>query len=142
VQRALVGAERVAEIFATPAGLTEPVGLPELPTIKGHVQLHHVTFGYRPDRPVLHDVTLEIRPGQMLALIGASGAGKTTVVSLLCNYYDTDTGQVLLDGHPLHHFDRDSSRRQVAAVLQEPMLFNASIRTTSATDGSTPPTPR
>jgi len=128
VQRALVGAERVAEILATPAGLTEPVGLPELPTIKGHVQLQHVTFGYRPDRPVLHDVTLEIRPGQMLALIGASGAGKTTVVSLLCNYYDTDTGQVLLDGHPLHHFDRDSSRRQVAAVLQEPMLFNASIR--------------
>ncbi len=128
VQRALVGAERVAEILATPAGLTEPVGLPELPTIKGNVQLQHVTFGYRPDRPVLHDVTLEIRPGQMLALIGASGAGKTTVVSLLCNYYDTDTGQVLLDGHPLHHFDRDSSRRQVAAVLQEPMLFNASIR--------------
>jgi ATP-binding cassette subfamily B protein len=69
-----------------------------------------------------------ISPGEVVALIGASGAGKTTAVSLLLSYYDPDTGMVTLGGHALHRFDPGSSRRQIAAVLQEPMLLNASVR--------------
>jgi len=86
-----------------------------------------VDFGYTPGHSVLHDVTFEVAPGEVVALIGASGAGKTSIVSLLLSYYDPDAGEVRIDGHRLGRFDPDSARRQVAAVLQEPMLFNASI---------------
>jgi ABC-type multidrug transport system fused ATPase/permease subunit len=87
-----------------------------------------VSFSYEAGTPVLSDVSFGISPGEVVALIGASGAGKTTAVSLLLSYYDTDAGAVTLDGYPLHRFDPASSRGQIAAVLQEPMLLNASVR--------------
>jgi len=127
LQRALVGAERVVDILDTPTTLAERVGAPPLPPVRGTVTLNHVTFGYDPDEPVLHDVDLVVSPGEIVALIGASGAGKTTIVSLLLSYYDPQAGAVGLDGHPLHRFDPDSCRHQVSAVLQEPMLFDASV---------------
>jgi len=127
LQRALVGAERVVDILDTPTTLAERVGAPPLPPVRGTVTLNHVTFGYDPDEPVLQDVNLGISPGEVVALIGASGAGKTTIVSLLLSYYDPQAGAVGLDGHPLHRFDPDSCRHQVSAVLQEPMLFDASV---------------
>lgn len=126
-QRALVGAHRVVEILDAPCWFVERSGAPPLPATSSTVAFSHVTFGYAPNRPVLRDVSLRIDPGEMVAVIGPSGAGKTTLVSLLLSYYDTDAGQVCLGGHPLHLFDPDSCRHQVAAVLQEPMLFNASI---------------
>ncbi|MDX6600307.1 MAG: ATP-binding cassette, subfamily bacterial [Gaiellales bacterium] len=127
-QRALVGAERVVEILDAPAVENERAGAPALPPITGEVRFQHVTFGYEPDTPVLSGVSFGISPGEVVALIGASGAGKTTAVSLLLSYYDADGGKVTLDGYALHEFDPASSRRQVAAVLQEPMLLNASVR--------------
>lgn len=127
-QRALVGAHRVAEILDPPPGNDERCGAPELPSgVKG-IELSRVTFGYRPDRPVLHDVSLKVRAGETLALIGPSGAGKTSVVSLMLCYYEPDRGQVLLGKHRLDRFDPDSCRQQVAAALQEPMLFNTTVR--------------
>jgi len=127
LQRALVGAERVVDILDAPTDLAERVGAPRLPPVRGHLALDHVTFGYDPEDPVLRDVSFTVAPGEVVALIGASGAGKTTIVSLVLSYYDPQTGAVALDGHPLHHTDPNSARRQVAAVLQEPMLFDTTI---------------
>ena len=126
-QRALVGVERVIQVLDAPDELRERHDDPPLPAVRGEVAFSRVTFGYAPHRPVLHEVDLQVHQGEMVAVIGASGAGKTTLVSLLLSYYDPDRGAVHLDGHPLRQFDPDSARRQVAAVLQEPMLFDASV---------------
>jgi ATP-binding cassette subfamily B protein len=131
IQRALVGAARVGEILNAPAGQRERRGRLDLsPGLEayGLVEFRDVTFGYVPEHPVLRGLSLAIRPGEVVALVGASGAGKTTVVSLLLSYYDADTGAIEIDGKDTRDFNPPSVRRQVAAVLQEPMLFQASVR--------------
>jgi ABC-type multidrug transport system fused ATPase/permease subunit len=128
VQRARVGAERVAEVLDAPLAVQERHGGQLLRAVRGQVEFQAVTFGYTPERMVLHGVDLSIRPGEMVALVGSSGAGKTTVVSLLLNYYDADSGVVAIDGQDVRQFDPPSVREQIAAVLQEPMLFNTSVR--------------
>ncbi len=128
VQRALVGAARVAEVLDVTPDVHERREPRALPLVEGQVEFHGVTFGYDPARPVLRDFTLTLRRGETVALVGASGAGKTTVVSLLLAYYDPDRGAVTIDGHDLRAYDPSSIRRRIAAVLQEPMLFQASVR--------------
>lgn len=128
VQRALVGAERVAEMLDADPGVRERRDARRLKPARGLVEFRDVTFGYSPERPVLRGFTLTIRPGETVALVGASGAGKTTAVSLLLAYYDPDAGAVGIDGQNLRCLDPPSIRRQIAAVLHEPMLFQASVR--------------
>lgn len=128
VQRALVGAERVAEVLDADPTLRERRGTEALPPVCGDVAFSRVTFGYDPAHPVLRDFSLTMRRGETVALVGASGAGKTTVVSLLLAYYDADAGAVTIGGNDVRNYDPPSVRRQIAAVLQEPMLFQASVR--------------
>jgi ATP-binding cassette subfamily B protein len=126
LQRAMVGAERVTDILDVPAGLKDRPGA-RLPPVTGRVAFRHVTVSYGPGRPALRDVSFTIAPGEVVALIGPSGAGKTTVDSLLLSYYDPGQGTVSLGRHQLRDFGAASCRCQVAAVLQEPMLFDATI---------------
>lgn len=128
VQRALVGAERVGEILDADPVLQERRGKVALESARGLVRFEDVSFGYTPSQPVLRGFNLTINPGEVVALVGASGAGKTTVVSLLLAYYDCDSGSVSIDGQDLRSVDPRAVRRNVAAVLQEPMLFPTSIR--------------
>lgn len=128
LQRARVGAERVAELLDVPPELRERGQSRRLEATAGRVVFRDVTFGYVPGRAVLRGLNLTVRPGEVVGLVGTSGAGKTTVVSLLLAYYDPDDGVVAIDGQNLRHVDPSSARQQIAAVLQEPMLFHASIR--------------
>src|SRR5205807_2329603 len=97
------------------------------PLVRGHVRLEGVTFGYEPGRPVLRGVCLEALPGQTVAVVGATGAGKTTLVSLVARLFDPWEGRVTIDGHDLRDLQLKSLRAQVGLVLQEPFLFPLSI---------------
>ncbi|XP_035284118.1 antigen peptide transporter 2a isoform X1 [Anguilla anguilla] len=99
-------------------------------TLRGHVQFQNLTFSYptRPDRPALQSFSLELKPGHMTALVGASGGGKSTCVSLLERFYQPQDGEILLDGQPLHRYQHKYLHSKVAMVGQEPVLFSGSIR--------------
>jgi ATP-binding cassette, subfamily B, bacterial len=113
--------------------LDERPEVPERPNARsvtraaGAVAFRGVSFSYGPDRPVLHDVSFEVPPGTRLGIVGATGAGKTTLISLLTRFYDPTGGQILLDGVDLRDYKVDDLRRQFAIVLQEPVLFSVSI---------------
>jgi ATP-binding cassette subfamily B protein len=104
----------------------EPQAKP-LPRIVGHVEFDHVTFGYAPDRPVLHDVCFEAKPGQMVALVGATGSGKSSIISLIARFYQPQRGRVLVDGHDIRHVTGDSLHRQMGLVLQQNYLFSGTV---------------
>lgn len=91
--------------------------------IRGHVEFRHVHFSYVPGTPVLTDVSLEARPGQTIALVGPTGAGKTTIASLLARFYDLDAGEILVDGVDIRKLKRQGLRRQIGIVLQQTFLF-------------------
>ncbi len=127
IQGASGSARRVIEILETPCDVADAPGASPLPRVRGHVCLEHVDFGYEPDRPVLNDVSLEARPGQMIAIVGPTGAGKSTLVSLLPRFFDPWHGRVTIDGHDVRSWLLKSLRSQVALVPQEPFLFPVTI---------------
>ncbi|GAC1537290.1 MAG: ABC transporter transmembrane domain-containing protein [Herpetosiphon sp.] len=128
IQRALVAAERVSEVLDAPANLRERRAVRNIAATGGLVEFKNVRFGYDCDRPIIRGLDLTIRPNEVVALVGASGAGKTTVVSLLLNFYDPDTGLITFDGQNISDFDPRSVRENITAVLQEPMLFQTTVR--------------
>ncbi len=111
----------------TPSVAERPDAIP-LPPITGRVTLEHVTFGYDPDVPVLHDVDLEIRAGEVVAVVGPTGGGKSTIARLVSRFHDPQTGRVLVDGHDLRDVTLASLRRQLGVVPQEPFLFHGTVR--------------
>jgi ATP-binding cassette subfamily B protein len=127
LMQALAGAERVYNLLDTPADVTDLPDAVPLPRIVGHVQFEHVTFGYNADRPVLHDVNFEAKPGQMIALVGATGSGKSSIVSLIARFYQPQQGRVLVDGHDVRHVTGDSLHRQTGLVLQANYLFAGTV---------------
>ncbi len=125
--KAAVGYERIREIFDTEPEVRDlPSALPA-PPLRGEIEFDHVHFGYAPDQPVLKDVTFKIAPGEMMALVGPTGAGKTTIASLIGRFYDPDSGSVKIDGTDVRNFLQKSLRDQMSFVLQDSILFRASI---------------
>ena len=122
LRQTAANADRVLEILDTPPDLRDGPDAREA-RIEGHVRYEAVTFGYEPGRPVLKDVSLEARPGEVVAIVGPTGAGKTTLVNLLIRFFDPSSGRVLIDGHDLRALRIRSLRQQVAMVLQEPFIF-------------------
>ncbi len=127
VQAALAGAERVFEIIDTPPE-TEDVAEP-LPfeDVKGDVSFKHVTFGYDPQHPVIKDFNLDVKAGQTIALVGPTGAGKTTITNLLTRFYDIQEGQISIDGKDIYKLRKSDLRRQLGLVLQDTFMFAESV---------------
>ena len=127
IQGALAGAERIFEVLDTvPDQIDAPQAL-EFSRVTGEVQLDHVTFSYIPGVPVLQDISLHARPGERIALVGHTGAGKTTLVNLLSRFYDIDEGTIRIDGIDVRSVSRNSLRRQLGVVLQQSFLFSESV---------------
>jgi ATP-binding cassette subfamily B protein len=127
LQEAGANVDRVLEVLESEPEVRDRPGAAALPTVAGHLRLEKVTFGYEPGRPVLRQVSLEVLPGQTVALVGATGAGKTTLASLVPRFFDPWEGRVLIDGHDVRDVRLKSLREQVGLVLQEPFLFPCSI---------------
>ena len=128
VQAALAGAERIFEILDTRPDQNDAVGAIELQGVVGDVKLDHVSFAYVPGVPVLKDITIRARPGERIALVGHTGAGKTTLVNLLSRFYDIAEGRILVDDNDIKTLSRSSLRRHLGIVLQQSFLFSESVR--------------
>jgi len=128
VQRAIASTERVFETLDTPHELKDAPMAINLPPVKGTVEFRHVHFSYVKDVDVLRDINLKALPGQMIAFVGPSGGGKTTLINLIPRFYDPTKGEILVDGHNIRDVKLHSLRKQMAMVLQEPFLFNDTVR--------------
>jgi ATP-binding cassette subfamily B protein len=126
--RAAASSERVLEVLDTPISVSSPPDAVELPLIRGEVAFRDVTCEYHPGRAVLRHVSFVAEPGQTIALVGATGSGKTTVANLIPRFYDVSGGAVLIDGHDVRDVDLGSLRRQIGIVMQETTLFSGTIR--------------
>ena len=128
IQAALAGAERVFQILDGPRETAdEPTAMP-LTAVRGDVRFQHVTFSYVKGSPVIHDMTFEARPGQVVALVGPTGAGKTTIINLLTRFYEIDSGAITIDGVDIRALRKDDLRRRLGLVLQDTYLFASTVR--------------
>jgi len=128
VLQAAVSSERVFEVLDTEPNVKDKPGAIELGELKGHVEFKDVTFGYDPSLPVLHNVNIEAKPDETIALVGPTGAGKSSVINLLCRFYDVQGGAVLVDGHDVRDVTIQSLRQNLGIVLQDTVLFSGTIR--------------
>ena len=127
IQSALAGAERVFEIIDTEPELTDAPDAIALDDVAGEVVFDHVNFSYVSGVPVIKDMSLTARPGQTIALVGPTGAGKTTMVNLLSRFYDINSGAIRVDGHDIRQVQKASLRRQLGIVLQDTFLFSDTV---------------
>jgi ATP-binding cassette, subfamily B, multidrug efflux pump len=127
LQRSTVAAERIFEILDTEQEVKDTPDAYVLPRIDGRVTYDHVQFAYTPGVPIFEDLNLDIQPGERVALVGQTGAGKSTIVSMLMRFYDVTGGRILVDGHDIRDVTMRSLREQMGIVLQDPVLFSGSI---------------
>ena len=127
LQSALAAAERVFRLLDENPEAPDREEAEELTNVKGDVRLEHVQFGYVPGRTIIHDLSFQASPGKLIAIVGPTGAGKTTLINLLMRFYDPDKGQILVDRKPADSVTRKSLRRAYAMVLQDTWLFYGSI---------------
>jgi len=127
LQRAMAGGQRIFEVLDTQPEITDVTDAIDLPTIKGDIEFDNVGFEYVPDLEVLHDINLHIRPGETVALVGATGAGKSSMINLVGRLYDITRGHLRIDGHDIKMVTQRSLRQQIGVVLQEPFLFSNTV---------------
>lgn len=127
IQSALAGAERIFEIMETKPEKEDESDSMELKNIKGDVRFNNVTFGYNPDKIVLKNISIYAKPGQKIALVGSTGAGKTTITNLLTRFYDIDEGSITIDGIDIRKIKKENLRKSLAMVLQDTHLFTGTI---------------
>jgi ATP-binding cassette subfamily B protein len=127
LQQTAAAAERVFEFLEEPEEVKEVENPVQLGAVKGHVEFRNVRFGYDPAEPVINNLSGEAKPGQKVAIVGPTGAGKTTIVKLLMRFYDVDDGAILVDGHDIREFKRQELRRWFGMVLQDTWLYNDTI---------------
>lgn len=127
LQQTAAAAERVFEFLAESEELPETSDPLVSTAVSGHVEFRHVHFGYLPEKTIINDFSADIKPGQKIAIVGPTGAGKTTMVKLLMRFYDIQSGSILVDGHDIRDFTREGLRDKFGMVLQDAWLYNASI---------------
>ncbi len=127
MQRAMAAGYRIFEVLDVPITIADKPGAVRLGDVESTIELEHVTFGYAPDRPILHDVSLKVKPRQVIALVGPTGSGKTSITSLVHRFYDTQQGRVLVGGVDVRDVTFESLGSVVGMVLQEPFLFSGTI---------------
>lgn len=128
MQSAMAGGERVLELLDTEPSVADPVDGREMPRIEGHVRLENVEFAYKENEAVLKGITLTIKPGQTLALVGPTGAGKSSIANLIARFYDVTAGSVEIDGIDVRSVTQASLHRQMGLVPQDPFLFSGTVR--------------
>ena len=124
---AMAGAERLYRLLDTEPEWSDPPNAVQLDDIRGEVLFQNVTFGYEPDRPVLHQISFEARPGEVIALVGHTGSGKSSIINLVCRFYLANSGNVLIDGHDIRDIDGHSLHRRLGIVQQQNFLFSGTI---------------
>jgi ATP-binding cassette subfamily B multidrug efflux pump len=127
LQAAMASSERIFRVLDTPVEIATPEGAYAPERVRGEIEFDHVDFRYVPDEPVLRDVSFRVRPGETLAVVGHTGAGKSTLANLLLRFYDVERGEVRVDGVDVREWDLPRLRRSIALVLQDVFLFAGSI---------------
>jgi ATP-binding cassette subfamily B multidrug efflux pump len=128
IQAAMVASERIFELLDTAPAVPEPAAPAPLARLRGEVEFDHVSFAYTKDEWVLHDVSFRVAPGEKVAIVGATGAGKTTIANLLCRFYEFQRGTIRIDATDIRALSGGAVRRQIGLVLQDVFLFSGSVR--------------
>jgi len=127
IQSALAAAERIFEILDVEPEIRDCEDAVEMPPINGEIEFRNVTFEYKPGKPVLRNISFHIKPKETIALVGPTGAGKSTIIKLICRFYEPKSGQILIDGYDIRKVKMKSLRRQIGIVPQETFLFSGTV---------------
>jgi ATP-binding cassette, subfamily B, multidrug efflux pump len=127
IQRAMASASRIFELLDVTPQIQDHSDAIDLPSIKGEIQFRSVSFSYTPEAEVLHDIDFTIKPGQTVAIAGRTGAGKSSLTSLIARFYEVNKGAVLIDGYNVNSVTQESLRKQIGVVPQDPFLFSGTI---------------